>query len=272
MAVNHYENFPVASFLLPFSLRPAVRAIYRFARNADDIADEGTLSDIERLAGLDAYRAELHRIERGEPPSTPDFQELQAIIAQHQLPLAPFFHLLSAFKQDVIKKRYENYTELLDYCSCSANPVGRLVLHLYGEATAENIIESDAICTALQLINFWQDVAVDWAKQRVYLPVEDMNQFGVFEDHIARQRNDEAFTALMRFQLQRTRELMLSGRSLALRLTGRIGLELRAVIQGGLRVIEKIERNPGGVLLSRPVLNKWDWVIVSWRSIIMRKV
>ena len=269
MAVNHYENFPVASFLLPARLRPAVRALYVFARSADDIADEGNASDEERIAGLNGYAKQLGKIEAGNLPDDIQFQTLQNIIQQYQLPLQPLYQLLSAFKQDVVQKRYQNYVQLLDYCDRSANPVGQLILHLYGAATPKNIQDSNAICSALQLINFWQDVLIDWQKQRIYLPLEDMQRFGVTERHIAEQLCDADWQALMQFELQRTRELMLSGSQLATRLPGRIGLELRAVVQGGLRILEKIELRQKNVFKARPTLHRWDWIVIGWRIIWM---
>mgnify|MGYP000917401055 FL=1 len=179
MPVDHYENFPVASVLLPKRLRRPIEAIYRFARSADDIADEGDALPAERLAGLAAYNIQLDAIERGEPVAGPVFAPLAAAIADWRLPIQLFRDLLDAFSQDVTKERYADYTELLDYCRRSANPVGRLLLHLVDRASPENLIRSDAICSALQLANFWQDIAVDWKKNRVYLPQEDLIRFGV---------------------------------------------------------------------------------------------
>jgi squalene synthase HpnC len=269
MAVNHYENFPVASFLLPARLRPAVRALYAFARGADDIADEGDASDDQRIADLNDYSKQLEKIEAGQPPDTDQFQRLSDVIRQYQLPLQPLHELLSAFRQDVVKKRYEDYDELLDYCNRSANPVGQLILQLYGLATPENIRDSNAICTALQLINFWQDVAVDWDKQRIYLPHDDMQRFSVTESTIANQQCDANWRALMQFQLQRTRALMLSGSPLACRLPGRLGLELRSVVQGGLRILDKIEIKQENVFLHRPQLTTRDWFVIGWRILWM---
>jgi squalene synthase HpnC len=269
MSINHYENFPVASFLLPARLRPAVRALYTFARNADDIADEGEISDDQRIAGLEAYATQLEKIDRGEKPDNVEFQFLQNIVLQYQLPTQPLYDLLSAFKQDVLRKRYATYDDLLDYCSRSANPVGNLILHLYGAATPQNKRDSDAICSALQLINFWQDVAIDWQKLRIYIPLEDLQRFGVTEQTIAESIADQAFIAVMHFEIQRTRALMLSGSPLTTRLSGRIGLELRAVVQGGLRILEKIERQPESVFDNRPTLTKWDWLVIGWRVLLM---
>ena len=190
VSVAHYENFPVASLLVPGSLRGAVLAIYAFARAADDIADEGSDLPPVRLARLDAYGAMLERIERGERPDAAPFHELAAAIARHGLPLAPFRDLLSAFRQDVLKSRYANYAEVLDYCARSANPIGRLLLHLYRVQDAPSLGHADAICTGLQLTNFWQDIAVDWRKGRVYVPGEDLVRFGVSEAQIAAGRCD----------------------------------------------------------------------------------
>lgn len=270
MPVDHYENFPVASLLLPAHLRGAVEVIYAFARSADDIADEGEMFPDERLAALEAYERELHSIEHGDRPTIPLFHDLASVIRNFDLPLSAFSDLLSAFKQDVSTLRYENYDALLDYCRRSADPVGRLMLHLYRAATAENQAQSDAICSALQLINFWQDVAVDWGKWRIYIPLDDLRAFGVSEKHISEQTADEDWQQLMRFELDRTRALMLSGAPLALRLPGRIGWELRLVVQGGLRILQKIEAVNYDVFQRRPTLKKTDWFLILWRALRMK--
>jgi phytoene synthase len=266
MSVEHYENFPVASVLMPRRLRKPVAAIYHFAREADDIADEGDFSDAERLKKLDEFGAELARINARETPLTPLFQHLAVEVAQHELPLQPFHDLLDAFSQDVVQKLYGNYEELLDYCRRSANPVGILMLHLYEEATPVNIAYSDAICTALQLINFWQDVAKDDAIARIYLPLDEMEKFGVSEKNITKKICDDAWRALMKFQVDRARSLMLQGAPLGSILTGRIGLEMRMIIQGGLRILKKIEAVDYDVFNKRPVLRPLDWVIMLAKS------
>ncbi len=266
MTVKHYENFPVASILMPKRLRKPVAAIYHFARAADDIADEGNLSDNERLQQLDAFRTELDRISKNETPLTPLFQNLASEINQHALPLKPHYDLLDAFSQDVVKKRYGNYAELLDYCRRSANPVGNLLLHLYGEATPVNLIYSDAICSSLQLINFWQDVARDYAISRIYLPLDEMAGFGVSEEQIAQGISDENFRRLMKFQVDRARRLMLQGAPLGSILSGRIGLEMRMIIAGGLRILDKLEAADYDVFRRRPVLRPLDWVIMLAKS------
>jgi squalene synthase HpnC len=271
MPDEHYENFPVASFLLPRRMRRPIEAVYRFARGADDIADEGEASREERLRGLADYAAELDRIGRGERPESSAFAELSNVVAEWRLPLGLFRDLLDAFAQDVVKKRYADYAELLDYCRRSANPVGRLVLHVFGRATEENLRRSDAICSALQLINFWQDVELDWAKGRVYLPQEDLVRFGVGEEAIAGRRSTPEWTALMDFQVERSRRLMLSGAPLALELPGRLGWEIRLTVQGGLRILERIQRARGDVFRHRPTLGPADWLRMAGRAVFMRR-
>ena len=267
MSIDHYENFPVASFLLPKHLRPAVQAIYAFARGADDIADEGNAPPAIRLELLAAYDAGLNRIQSGLTAKSAEFQALEDVIRDFHLPLQPLRDLLSAFKQDVVKTRYAGFDELKDYCRRSANPVGELMLHLYGADNVKNLNDSDAICTALQLINFWQDAAIDWQKDRIYLPQDEMRQFGVGTRHLEQQEADGAWRSLMRFQVERTRALMLSGAPLASRLPGRIGWELRLVVQGGLRILEKIESVDYDVFRKRPKLGKLDWPIMAWRAL-----
>ncbi len=265
-SVDHYENFPVASLLMPRRLRKPVAAIYHFARAADDIADEGKLSDAERLQALDDFRDELDHIANGETPLSPLFQRLKTEIEAPQIPLQPFHDLLDAFSQDVVKKRYADYAELQDYCRRSANPVGRLLLHLYDETSAVNLRYSDAICTSLQLINFWQDVAKDWAIGRIYLPQEDLMRFGVSETQIAAGQTDGNWRALMQFEVDRARALMLEGKPLGSILSGRIGLEMRMIIQGGLRILDKLEAADYDMFRRRPVLQPLDWVIMLAKS------
>jgi len=269
MAVDHYENFPVASILLPRRLVPAVEAIYAFARSADDLADEGNASPEERLAALEAYDRELDLIDVGQTSSNPMFARLAGVVAQYRLPLEPMRNLLSAFKQDVVTQRYDDYASLLDYCRRSADPVGRLMLALYGADDAQNLRESDAICSALQLTNFLQDVAIDLEKGRIYIPLEDLARFKVSEAALRAGVVDAPFQALMRFEVERTRALMLSGAPLAKRLPGRIGWELRMVIQGGLRILDRIEQAGYDVFRRRPVLSAPDWIMVGWGALRM---
>jgi phytoene synthase len=267
MSVDHYENFPVASILLPKELRAPVAAIYRFARAADDLADEGDFPAEVRLAGLRAFGEGLDRLEAGEIPEDPILAALAPFVTRYHLPISLFRDLLDAFAQDVVLHRYADYPELLAYCRRSANPVGRLVLALVGTPTQEALDHSDAICTALQLINFWQDVAIDWQKGRVYLPEEDLRAFGVTGADIAAGRVDTAWSALMAFQVARSRALMIQGAPLARMLSGRLGWEIRLTVQGGLRILEKIEANGYDVFRRRPKLEFSDWRRMFWRAL-----
>jgi len=271
VAVGHYENFPVASRLVPARLRPAVVAIYRFARAADDLADEGDASAEERLAALAAFDHSLTAIERGETPEHAPFAALAATVREHRLPLAPFHDLLSAFAQDVTVGRYATHADLLDYCRRSANPVGRLLLALYRADTPANLVASDAICTGLQITNFWQDVAVDWRLDRVYLPQEDLDRFGVTIEQIAQGRVDDRWRALMAFETARARAMLESGRPLTRALPWRLGLELSAVIAGGLRILDRIDALDGATLGQRPKLGKADVLCMIWRAFRMRE-
>jgi squalene synthase HpnC len=264
---GHYENFPVASLLMPRRLRPAVLAIYRFARGADDIVDEGTASPAARLAGLAAYERALDAIAAGTPPAEPPFAELAAVVTRHALPLAPFRDLLSAFGQDVTTARYATYGELMDYCRRSANPIGRLLLHLYGAATPANLACSDSVCTALQLVNFWQDVALDWQKGRVYLPQEDLARFGVAEAEIGAAAVDARWRALLAFETGRARSLLEAGRPLTRALPWRLGLELAGVLAGGHRILDAIDAAGGDVFRRRPHLRRLDWAVVAVRAL-----
>lgn len=268
MTVGHYENFPVASRLVPKGLRSAVVAIYRYARAADDLADEGDATPAERLAALDRFATALDDIAHGGTPSEPPFPDLARVIRDHALPMAPFRDLLSAFRQDVTTTRYVDYTELLGYCRRSANPVGRLLLALYRVETESNRDFSDAICTGLQLANFWQDVALDWRKDRVYLPREDLARFGVRESQIAEQRCDVNWRALLAFQTERARALLEAGRPLTAALPWRLGLELSAVIEGGARILQRIDAVHGDVFRRRPQLRGRDWWLVGGRALL----
>lgn len=269
MPVDHYENFPVASILLPQRLKTAVINIYRFARSADDIADEGDATSEQRLVQLKSYRQALHMLGTGqatEQSLSPIFMPLGQTIRAHQLPLTPFFDLLSAFEQDVIQLRYTDYQQLEDYCRRSANPVGVLMLHLYDCVDETSLKQSQAICTALQLINFLQDVAIDWEKGRIYLPQSDMEKFGVTEEMISQATTNTAWRALMQYEVDRCRSLLKSGSPLGHRLTGRIGLELRLIMQGGLRILDKLETVRFDVFNHRPTLRPLDWGVMCWRA------
>ena len=267
MPVAHYENFPVASWLLPAAFREPIEAIYGFARGADDIADEGSAADAERLAGLGRYAAALDAMELGETPAEEPFHRLAEAIRAHRLPIALLRDLLDAFRQDVTCKRYADFETLRDYCRRSANPIGRLLLHLFRMTDPQSLRESDAICTSLQLINFWQDVAIDWEKGRLYIPQEDLARFRVREEDIAARRTGEPWRALMAIECDRARTLLASGSALGKRLPGRLGLEIRATVAGGARILDKIDAVRGDVFGHRPTLDPIDWMRVLAKAI-----
>ena len=278
--IDHYENFPVASWLCPRRLRPPIAAIYHFARTADDIADEGSAPPAERLNDLATYRADLHAIARGATPSphwAAVFQPLAAQMQAFQLPLQPLDDLLSAFAQDVRKTAagdtYADWPELIDYCRRSANPVGRLLLHLYGVTDAQAQQESDAICTALQLINFWQDLSVDIPRGRYYLPLAECAVHGIVISDPARQfatlKSDEKTTNLIAACAHQASVSMQKGLKLVHRIPGRAGWELRAVTQGATRVLDKIDALGAAVLHQRPTVGKADAPRILWRMLRM---
>lgn len=273
MSEDHYENFPVASWLCPPQLRPPIVAIYRFARAADDIADEGDASPEERLADLSAFHTDLMAIAAGRPPS-PRWAEVFGPLADqltgHRLPVALLADLLDAFAQDARQTRYADRVELLDYCRRSANPIGRLLLHLYGIDDAVALARSDAICSALQLANFWQDLGVDAARGRLYVPSADASRHDVAIEDLLERRDSDRSRALVAELVAWARELMLSGAPLVDTIGGRAGWELRFVVQGGLRVLEKIDRLGGATLIGRPTISVADAPLLAWRALTMR--
>jgi len=260
LARSHYENFPVGSALIPKKLRKHFYSIYAFARIADDFADEGyggEYTERERLDLLDQWRAML-MASAASRATHPVFVALAETRARFDLPVELFDDLLSAFKQDVTRRRYESFEQLQDYCRRSANPIGRLILLLFGYRDEERLSWSDDICTALQLANHWQDVAVDLDKDRVYLPDEDLSRFDLDVDDLKRRKNDERFRHLMKFEVDRTREMFARGKPLCTSVRGRLGVELRAVWLGGMRIIERIEQNDYDVFTRRPVITSTD--------------
>ena len=259
LPITHPENFPVASFLCPPHLRPAIAAIYAFARAADDIADEGPLSTEERLKLLMAFRHELQATKEASGTQAAIFSPLHQVIEQFKLPVSLLDDLLKAFEQDVNATAqgatYPNMLALLSYCQLSANPVGRLLLHLYGVKDTQALRRSDAICSALQLINFWQDLSEDIPRGRFYLP----------QDQAHKQ------TPLLIEELcAHAHQLMLQGAPLVHQLPGRAGWELRLVVQGGLRILEKVRALGPQVLTKRPRLRAWDFPLMMWRALWMR--
>jgi len=270
MARDHYENFPVASLFLPRALRAPVAVIYAFARTGDDLADEGALAPRERLRGLTALGADLDRALSGAVVQDPVAGATADVIRRHGLP-APLFHdLLTAFRMDVEKRRYADFGELMGYCGYSANPVGRLMLHLTGDATPENCQNSDAICTALQLMNFLQDMDQDYRENdRIYLPRDEMARFGVGEAHIRSRLTDRPMCALFAHQVARARDMLAAGTPLGSRLKGRMGLEVRMIAAGGQRVMDKLAAQRTDVF-TRPRLTHWDRIGLFWRALSRR--
>jgi squalene synthase HpnC len=269
VSIEHYENFPVASYLCARELRPAIVAIYHFARTADDIADEGDATPQARRAALRDYRADLDAVLAGRSPSDRwprVFGALAHACRRHALPPGPLHSLLDAFEHDTGNPRYRDRAELLAYCQNSANPIGRLLLHLYGVTDTASLRLSDAICSALQLINFWQDLGVDLARGRVYLPEEDARRQGVDLAAPSALRDTPATATLVRELCEWTNEMMLLGAPLACRLAGRAGWELRFVVQGGLRVLEKIRRMGYATIGHRPALCRRDGLPIAWHA------
>ncbi len=273
LARTHYENFPVGSLLVPKARRKHVYSIYAFARIADDFADEdydnASLTEAERLKSLDDWEAQLSESYRGRA-SHPVFVALAETVKELRLPEQLFNDLLLAFKQDVVKRRYADYAEVLDYCRRSANPIGRLILRLFDYRDERLDQLSDCICTALQLANFWQDVAVDIQKDRVYLPQDELAQFGVSVDDLRARRCTDAYRRLLRFQVERTRELFERGKELPAQVSGRLAVELRLTWHGGMRILELIERQHYDTLNARPKLSTFDKLLLLGRTLLKR--
>jgi len=273
VSVNHYENFPVASLLCPPAWRPAIRAIYAYARTADDLADEGAAGPAQRLTDLAAFESDLHAVASGKPPSArwaDVFEPLAEVIQRFALPLPLLTDLLSAFRQDVVQASYAERTQLLDYCRRSANPIGRLLLHLQGIGGLDAPRESDAICTALQLANFWQDLSLDTRRERLYIPLQDCARHGVAPASLLAGEDSARVRALVADMVGWTRALMRCGAPLVHRVGGRAGWELRLVTQGGLRILQRIEDQGFDSLQRRPTLHWHDAVAMAWHALRMR--
>lgn len=251
---NHYENFPVASKLLPQKIRPAIDAIYAFARTADDFADEAQFEG-QRLARLQEWESQL----QSGHATHPIFIALFDAISQHQIPKELLQKLLTAYRMDVAQNRHATFDDLLHYCEFSANPIGRLVLWLFGYRDEKIFKLSDHICTALQLANFWQDVAVDLQKNRIYLPVVDMQKFGVTEQSLLAHDCSEGFQKLLQQQIGKTKDLFAAGKDLGKHLSGRLKLEIGLTRKAGMAILHKIERQNFDVLNARPTLSKMDF-------------
>ena len=266
MSVDHYENFPVASVILPKYLRAPIETIYRFARSADDIADATDLPPDFKRDRLAFFRTELKQITSDAPPLTPLFSELSILISQYKLPIGLFFQLLDAFEQDLNVKRYENFTRLEEYCANSANPIGRIVLHLFGHTDEEYLIWSDSICTSLQIINFLQDVKDDYDLGRIYLPKDEMDSFGVTEDHIKNRIFDLHWLNFMNFQLDRANRYLDDGSNLYENLPRRLGIEIKMIVKSGLQVITKLNASRGNVFVTDHKMNSLDFIKILYQT------
>lgn len=272
VSVEHYENFPVASWLCPPAMRPAVVAIYHFARTADDLADEGEAPAEARREQLARYRQALQSAAAGQVRNSdwPQvFGPLAEALRRHALPLPLLHDLLDAFEQDTHNPRYADRAALLDYCRRSANPVGRLLLHLAGVGDEASLRRSDDICSALQLINFWQDLSRDIPRDRHYLTDADCQAFGVTRAELQALQQTPNATQLIAAQVHMARAMVQKGAQLVHRLPGRAGWELRLVVQGGLRILDKIEALDYATLQTRPTLKPWDGAVMLWRALWM---
>ncbi|MCX6149749.1 MAG: squalene synthase HpnC [Ignavibacteriales bacterium] len=258
-ATTHYENFPVISFLVPKNLRKHIAVIYKFARQADDIADEGNFSEDDRLAKLNLYESEFNFALKGKF-SLPFWKALTATINDMKLSPVHFTNLIKAFKQDLTKKRYKDFQEVLDYCKYSANPVGRLILELFNIRNDKLFGYSDSICTALQLTNFLQDLSIDYQKGRIYIPEDELAAYYITEKEFVLREGNSKFIALIKFQVQRILNLFTDGYSLIHYLPKRLKYEIGCTILGGEKILEKIVEFDYNVLNIRPVLTKFDYM------------
>lgn len=274
-SVNHYENFPVASWLVPSRLRPAIQEIYWFARSADDIADEGRALPSARRAALGVYREHLERIEQGDQMTDPHFRALASVIRSHRLPIQLFSDLLTAFEADCERKRqFTDWESLHWYCRHSANPVGRIILHLFACFDEENALASDNICTSLQLINFLQDIRHDWHVDRLYVPLDELTQFGAslsdIEQASANRYVAPTLEQTLKFQHERAANLMRMGYPLLPKLPGRMGIEIRATVAGGERMLDLLKAQQYSGFAGRPKLGTGDWISVLIRALLGR--
>ncbi|MEQ1910081.1 MAG: squalene synthase HpnC [Vicinamibacterales bacterium] len=278
LAASHYENFPVASRLLPPSMRPHVAAVYAFARVADDIADEGTDRPDIRLARLRAWQHRLHdAAQHSLVPADPSRDDLIFVAVGHSmreldLPLPLFDDLLSAFAQDITTTRYDSWADVLDYCRRSANPVGRLVLRIGGYRDAAMDRSSDALCTALQLANFWQDFGRDWRAGRLYVPRDVRERSGALLDDLSAGRVTPAWLDVLNECIVRTRACFDQGRLVCDGVRGRLRVELRLTWLGGSRILDRVEQRRAGLLRERPTLGARDLPLLLWHAVRWRVV
>jgi squalene synthase HpnC len=273
LANKHYENFPVGSFLLPRQYRKAIHLIYAFARSADDIADEGDLSSDERLKQLDQYWQALKTLEQKKIVSKesnedvpPLFVALKEVIEKHQLPYSLFFDLLRAFKQDVLKKDYQNFDEILEYCHYSAKPIGRLLLHLTKQNSPENIALSDALCSCLQIINFIQDIQSDLVlRDRLYFPRDEMQKYGIQKQDLLDNLHSDNITQFFHFQTLLAKDLLQHGATLPSRLPGLFGFEIRLIVAAANHLIKKLLQRKN--IYERPIIRFWHWPGIVFKAV-----
>jgi len=268
ITVSHYENFPVASLFLPEEKRPYIQAIYAFSRIADDFADESDVSPKLRLANLQHWEEMLGQCYQGEA-THPVFIALRETITRQNIPIDPLRDLIAAFKRDVTQNRYESFEDVLSYCRCSANPVGRLVLMIFGYHDENMFKLSDAICTALQLTNFWQDVRIDLKKDRLYIPLEDMHRFGYPEEMWKSEVYNDSFRKMLEFEAERTKDLFYAGAELPALVGRDLQVELRLVWFGGMSILRKIKRVKYDVFHQRPVLSIFSKAMVLIRTLLI---
>ena len=264
LAKSHYENFPVASIILPKHIQQSVFVIYAFARTADDIADEGSATNADRMQALLEYEKQLNNIEQGTDLSQPPlFIALSDVVYSQQLPIQLFHDLLTAFKQDISQGRYQSDDDILDYCRRSANPIGRLLLHLGGEKSMQQLQQSDALCTALQLINFYQDVKQDlYENNRLYLSLKSLALVGITEHNID-ITNTSKIAPLLRERYLFTNSLLMSAINLGAEINGRMGWEIRTITLAGLLTLKKLSLQNNNNLTSRPRLTKYNILMVA---------
>ena len=270
-ACSHYENFPVVSRILSRPLRYATAAIYSFARRADDIADEGNLLAAARHKQLDCFSEHLKKIKKGIIPNDETFIALADVIKKYHIPIEVLERLLTAFRMDVDKNRYASFEEVLQYCHCSADPVGELVLRLHGMKTEENIHLSNRICTALQLINFIQDIDEDLQKRnRIYIPLDEMTSYDVTEEMLLEHKKNSSLNKLVAFQLARVKSMLLEGSPLIDSLKGRLYWVIKLTLVSALRITTKLEKRKD--IYQRPTLTLYDWLVILLKSLYFRPV
>ncbi len=266
IAKTHYENFPVGSLLIPKRYREPIHLVYMFARVADDFADEGTMSDAERILKLQEWQMQLHLAVNGES-SIGLFKQLSKVLEEFHIPLQLFDDLITAFKNDVSNPEYQTFEEVLGYCNFSANPIGRILLRIFDCSSEETDRLSDAICTALQLTNFWQDISVDTRRNRIYIPLSDLQSYAIQSSDLQTIRNAESFRELMKLEIKRTRDLFMTGKPLFALVNRQFRFELKMIWHGGMRILEKIEAQNFETRISRPTLNLFDKIVIGVRSL-----